>query len=254
MTDAYDLGDNYRRISFWIHGWWGAGKTWLGQSLPGTKLILDTEGGAWDTPSDKVLWSPTTEPVPVVDKGTSVVADITEWPQFQKAVEILETGNHPFDSVIADSVSSMQEQLKMSVQDRKDPNAYNPNAVFADHAWGRLLENMRYLFRRMMVLRRPSSPRQINVALISGSNTEAVPIAPLLEGGIRTKVPGMVNIMGYLTAEPDEKGEELRVMQIVSTKMVVAKCNEHRVKEHYGPMIVSPNLTEIIAVANGFPL
>ena len=70
------VNKDYRRISLFIHGWWGAGKSWLSASAPAPRLVLDTEGGYHDTEGKHVLWNPS-DPLPQdLDKETSVIVDV----------------------------------------------------------------------------------------------------------------------------------------------------------------------------------
>ena len=90
---------DYRRISMFIHGWWGAGKSWLSASAPAPRLVLDTEGGYHDTAGKHILWNPQ-EPLPQeLDKETSVIVDVNEWSVVESVMNILRSGDHPFETI-----------------------------------------------------------------------------------------------------------------------------------------------------------
>ena len=53
-------------LSILIHGESGVGKSWLADSVPGPRLVLDAEGRARYTPSGpKVAWNPRDSEPPV---------------------------------------------------------------------------------------------------------------------------------------------------------------------------------------------
>ncbi len=238
---------DYRRITILVHGWWGSGKSWFAATAPGPRLVLDTEGGFYDTPGTHVVWDPTTPP-PEVEKDTSVIVDVQNWQTVEIIRDLLRSGSHPFESVVIDSLHELQDQLKRSVA--KPGEAYNPNATFEMQAWGRLLNNMALFLRELRDLSRPSSPRPVNVVLVAGTDDEKVPAKPLLEGGVRKLVAGWFDVVGYMTEAKDQNQNEVRVLQIAPGPMAVAKCRLHNLKVKYGTEIVNPDFRKMLAVVN----
>jgi len=239
---------DYRRISIFIHGWWGAGKSWLSASAPAPRLVLDTEGGYHDTEGKHIMWDPTS-PVPQdLDKETSVIVDVNEWGVIEDVMNILRSGDHPFESVIIDSVHELQDQLKRVVANPE--GVYDPNAVFQHQAWGRLKNNMGLLFRELRDLTRTSSPKRVNVVLVCGTDDELIPHKPLLEGGSRKVVTGFYDVVGYLRTAQDQKQQEVRVLQITPTPTAVAKCRLHSLQLEHGTEIINPDIRKMLSVVN----
>mgnify|MGYP003119386483 FL=1 len=239
---------DYRHISMFIHGWWGAGKSWLSASAPAPRLVLDTEGGYHDTAGKHILWNPQ-EPLPQeLDKETSVIVDVNEWSVVESVMNILRSGDHPFETIIIDSVHELQDQLKRVIAN--PDGQYDPNAVFQHQAWGRLKNNMGLLFRELRDFTRPTSAKRVNVVLVCGSDDELIPHKPLLEGGSRKVVTGFYDIVGYLRTARDEKQQEVRVLQITPNSSAVAKCRLHNLQVAYGSEIVNPDIKKMIAVVN----
>jgi len=248
MTTETPTGD--RRIMMAVHGWWGSGKTWLAHTTPGPRLVMDQEGGSEDVEVPLIHWNPLTEPIPSgLTPDTSVVVDISEYSLVLHILGLLESGNHPFETVILDSLTENQKQLKESVA--KPGAAYDPNAVFDQQAWGRLLNNGELVIRRLRNLTRKASKKRVNVVVVMGSDTEAVPVKPLLQGALRKSLAGFFDLEGYLfTALDNETKQEVRIMQITPSAEAEAKCRLHKVKVHYGTHIINPDVRNILAALN----
>ena len=234
----------YRRISTVIHGAWGTGKSWLADTAPGPRLVLDAEGGYFDTLSPKVQWDPSTPPPGGLDKDTTVLVDITDWDTVRKVMTHLLNGNHPFESVIVDSFTEMQKILK-------DRIGKGPDALFDQQAWGKLLAHMELFVRQLRDLTRPSATKPVNVVVVCGTDSEAVKKTFLLQGGLRKSIAGFVDLVGYLFPGKTEDGQDLRVLQVSPTDLVEAKCRLHKVKvAHPNGYIVEPSLLDIIKEVN----
>jgi len=253
---------DYRRISILIHGQWGSGKSWLAASAPGPRLYLDTEGGVYDTPGVKAIWDPNkpldstglTDPLTnkpftaAVDKDTTVVVDVINWEVLEDARSVLRSGDHPFESVIIDSLHELQDQLKQAVAEPGEQ--YNPNATFEQRAWGRLLNNMAMFLRELRDLTRPGSVRKLNVILVAGSDDEIVPHKPMLEGRARKIVTGFYDVVGYLSEQVATNGDAVRVLQISPTPDVVAKCRLHNLRVKHGTQVINPDIQKMIVTVN----
>lgn len=240
-----------------IHGGFGAGKSWLAHTAPGPRLALDTEGGSWDVEHEGLvrrLWVPGAEPLPTdLTENTSVTVDITKATQLEEAIDWLAaSSDDPFESVIVDSFVEAQKQSKRRVAAKANGHyadeAYDPDAVFDQQAWGRLLNNGEYVLSKLRDLTRPTAKRPRNVVLVLPSDIEAVPIRPLLQGATRKHFPGYIDLMGYLMPGTDESGNEQWGLAITPTEKWEAKCRAHSIKQHYGPFIINPNLSEILSV------
>jgi hypothetical protein len=247
-----------RKMYFAIHGWGGAGKTWLAHTLPGPRIVLDAEMGAFDTKDREdrvtniILWDPLTEPIPegLQPEDTVVVSIRKSLAKVRAVMTLLEDGNHPFESLIMDSFTEIQDLLKKVVASPGE--AYDPNATFDQQAWGRLKNNGGLMLREIRDMTWPDHSKPINAAIVMYSDDEAVPARPLVEGGIRKAMGGWFDMIGYLfTAELPETQEEVRVLQISRNATAMAKCRLHKVKVAYGTHIENPDLAEILNTLNG---
>lgn len=244
---------DYRRISLLIHGWWGAGKSWLASTAPGPRLVLDTEGGFYDTPGEHIMWDPTKTLPTGLTKDSTVIVDTQSWQDVEDVRTVLRSGDHPFESVILDSLHEMQTLLKRAVA--TPGQAYNPNATFEMQAWGRMLNNMGEFLRELRDLTRPKSRKRVNVVLVSGTNDEMIPVKPLLEGGIRKVITGFYDVVGYLTEAKDQNQKPVRILQIHPDGAAVVKCRLHNLNVKYSEAgaIPNPDIRKMIADVNTNP-
>ena len=241
-----------RKIMVATHGWWGSGKSWFANSAPGPRLVMDMEGGVEDIPQRQLHWDPVTQPEPPEDltDDTSVIVDINDYNLVTHLLAYLERGQHPFESVIMDSLTENQKQLKQKVA--KPGVEYDPNAVFDQQAWGRLLNNGELVIRRLRDLTRKSAAKRVNVVVVMGSDTEAIPVKPLLQGALRKSLAGFFDLEGYLyTAVNNDTKEEARIMQISPSADAEAKCRLHLLKVKHGTHIINPDMRDILATVNG---
>ena len=236
----------YLRTSFVVHGSAGTGKTWLAQTLPGPRLVLDAEGGVYDVPFvNPIMWDPLTEDVPSgLTPEDTVIVSVEKWEQFLEAVNVVLSDNHPFESVILDSYTEIQRVVKDNLSDDR-----GLDYKFQYDDWGALLNRMEKLTRHLQHKTRPNSKKPINLALVCGTNDESGKAKFLLEGQLRVRLPYWLDMVGYLTHERNPQTGALdRVLWIKGTQSREAKCRVHAVAETYGEYIADPNLTEIIAV------
>lgn len=234
-----------RKVAIAIHGWWGAGKSWFADTAPGPRLILDAEGGVQDTPSNKIMWRPQDEDVPTgLGPDDSVVVDVTSWADMDNAMRVLVSGEHEFESVILDSLTEIQKQLK-------DRLSAGPDALFDQQAWGKLLNNMEYLVRKLRDQTRPTAKRRMNLVVITGTDEEMTPKPPMFQGGLRKSYAGFFDLVGYLTTHKNSDGVIERHLQLVPDGIAVAKCRLHKVSvANQQGFMVNPSVPGILELVN----
>lgn len=238
------------RLFMLIHGPYGTGKTTLANTAPGPRLILDAEGGSYDVDKTIIVWDPD-EPLPEIeDKDTSVIVDCQDWATYRKVLDLLVSGDHPFLTVVFDSLTEIQKQLK---------DALNPDQDFGSYTkpdwdiWDQLLVFMEKDVRKLRDLTRPSSRKPINVVVVAASNMDEHPHRPILQGAIKRSLPGFVDLEAYLHVEHiiDErsgKAQERRVIDISPHDDSVAevKCRPRLLKEKHGSEMWDPDIKRIL--------
>lgn len=236
------------RLTMLVHGDSGVGKSWLGASAPGPRLVLDGEGRGlyYPTPS-KVWWDPR-NPLPEVDSDgnpittdTTVIVDIHNFGDWERAYQWLASGNHYFRSVILDSLTELQQRCIDSVAG---------TSQMQTNQWGDVLREMDSLVRKMRDLRtHPIKPIDALV-VIAASHEKNGKQRAMLQGQISLRVPFHFDLVGYLTLQLDGAGQEYRSMLIKPIGLYEAKDNTDLLNKHYGTYITNPNVTEMLDVLN----
>lgn len=221
------------------HGEAGVGKSWLGDSSPAPRLILDAEGRAKYLPSEpKVYWNPTTEAPPRYD-GTwqTCVAIVPDYRTMEQVLNWLQSGQHDFVSVVVDSLMEVQKRL-MDAE-----FGYNQ---LKTQDWGLVLRHLEKLVRDYRDLVLVSTNPTVIVVFTVGSRDQDGKARPILQGALRETVPYFVDTVGYMYTDiVPETGGIKRSMLISPTPFAVAKDNTNRLMAAYGAVIENPNLSTL---------
>lgn len=236
-----------------IHGEPGVGKSWLGQTTPEPRLVLDAEGGSRHPKRidqegrvhrvPKVVWDPMREPPPVAD-GTweSCHVFVRDYQVFEKSYEWLNTYDHPFRSVVVDSLTEVQKRCK---------DAINAGEAFTERQWGELLAKMELKVRELRDLMfHPTNPLDA-VVILALTDARGKRARPAVQGALSISLPGYVDLEGYLAAYPDEvTGELERRLLIQPLPEFEAKDRTHTLSQHYGLSVPNPNITTMLELIN----
>jgi hypothetical protein len=240
-------------ICMLVHGEPKVGKTWLGQTTPSPRLVLDAEGGARspkrmlaDGTVQKqrvILWNPSTEPPPIADGtwDTCRVA-VLDFNTVLKAYEWLNAGSHPFKSVILDSLTEIQKRCKDSISGTDTPS---------ERDWGLLLIRMEHLIRQIRDLTsHPTNPLEA-VVILALTDIKKGKSRPLIQGALGGSLPGYVDLEGYLYVNVDETtGAESRWLLIHPIADKEAGDRTHTLTVEYGAAIESPDVEQMLALLN----
>lgn len=195
-------------LSYLIHAPAKAGKSTVADSGPRPRLILDVEGTSVWTPSRKMEWNPDREPPPhqgrhltagygqpsVTPDWESCIVMVREAATLGSAYRILNSGNHPFNSLSIDSVTEAQQRII----DQK----VGTKKVERDH-WGELLRVISAMVRQYRdLITHPSHPLW-SVSFVAGTHIRDGKWRPLVQGQAQNYLPYYVDVEGYLFANPD---------------------------------------------------
>jgi hypothetical protein len=234
-----------------VHGGPGVGKSWLGQSTPSPRLVLDAEGGSRSPKrmvdgtvvrQRKVTWDVSRDDPPV-DDGTwdTCVVVTRDFNTVQRVFEWLNSGSHPFRSVIMDSLTEIQKRCKDSISGTETPN---------ERDWGLLLIRMEYLVRQFRdLVFHPVKPLEA-VLFLALTKEHAGVLKPAIQGGLGVSLPGYMDVEGYLFVEINEQAQETRRLLVVPRPGFEAKDRTHDLSAHFGPTIDSPDVERMLAVLN----
>lgn len=228
-----------------IHGPSKTGKSWLLDTLPAPRLILDVEGRARFTPSSpKVYWDPKSGPPPVAGDWVTCVASVPDFDTLEAAYKWLRGGQHPFVSVGIDSLMEAQKRAKDIVVPGIDP--------FAPRDWGELLRRLEKLVREYRDLRLIPATGVKVIAFLAGSReTDKGTQEPLLEGAIRDAVAYYIDTVGYLYKAQREDQSFARGLLVDQRPGFIAGDGTGRIMPKYGPVVWDPNLTDLFDLMKG---
>lgn len=235
-----------RRLTLMIHGDAGHGKSWLADTAPGPRLLLDAEGRADYTPSRKVEWEPRHAPPAGLEPGDTAVVDVQDFDTVRLAYQWLASGQHPFKSVIIDSITELQQRVMDSVTGSA---TIQPELQH----WGNVLREMETLIRQMRDLRKHKTNPLWAIVVTAGSKERNAKQRALLSGQLADRVAYHFDVVGYLTRQLGSDGAEERRLYIKPFGPIEAKDNTHLLSQHYGASIVEPNVTSMLEVLNPVP-
>lgn len=189
-------------LSILVHGPAGSGKTTLGLTGPGPTLFLDVETASRFIPkNDKVSWDPMREGPPKYDGSWKYcVVKVKTWDVANKTLEYLRSNNHPFRTVVLDSVSEILIKAKEKI---------NGQNQFQIQHWGRLGQNMGQFLRSLRdITADEDSPIQI-MYIISASKEFIVGEGddlshewrPLLEGATKDTIGFLYDMVAFITLD-----------------------------------------------------
>lgn len=180
-----------RAISIIIHSDTKVGKSTFANTTPSPRLLLDAEAAYRFLPGKKVFWDPIRDAPPEYDGSwETCVAIVREYSVMVRAFEWLNSGQHPFTSVVVDSISEIQKRCKdqmRSLDEQMDMRK-----------WGALLDHMEWLVRGLRDLtEHPTKPVQAVVLTAMTSNRDGK-WRPYVQGQLSVTMPYFLDVIGYL--------------------------------------------------------
>lgn len=196
-------------LSVLIHGPAKAGKSTCAATAPAPRLVLDAEAGSEWVPGKKTYWNPLEGPPPAAD-GTwdTCLVRVRQFRDVELAFQWLASGQHPFNSVILDSVSEIQQRCvdqlvgadQMKTQD-----------------WGSLLRIVSSTIRQFRDLKtHPTHPLWAIVYVCETAEKGSVHSKwrPNVQGALQDKLPYIPDICGYMWVDRGESGALTRRLLI----------------------------------------
>lgn len=240
-------------LAILIHGEPGMGKSWLGQTAPAPRLVLDAEGGSRspkriDPVTGKavripqVLWDPHSDNPPEPGEWESCRVVVRDFETVERVHEYLLAGHHPFRSVVVDSLTELQKRCKDNIR--------SGDEVMNERMWGILLDRMELKLRQMRdLVFHPTKPIEALV-LLALTIEKGYKFRPAVQGALGTSLPGYLDTIGYLTTVTTDTGQDERRLLIQPHERFEAKDRTHTLHEHYGRVIVNPNIAAMLDVLN----
>lgn len=257
-------------LSFLVHAPAKVGKSTLSATAPTPILVLDAEGG-WrfirkagfcragvHGPADPTTgrvscpcpslrrkeWNPQQGPPPRHD-GTWDFCHVLvrDWGTLTTTQNWLYQAPHDFQSVIVDSITETQRQLKQNLRGTEQMRIQD---------WGDLLTRMDSLIRGYRDLVLVKSSLRL-VMFIAETREEKGKWRPYMQGQIGVSLPYWVDVVGYLyptpTGEVDANGQPTGTM----TRALYVGSHPQfesgeRVQGVLGDVVTNPNLTKMLDI------
>jgi len=182
-----------RGISLLIHGPAKSGKTSLADTAPAPRLLLDVESGGSDfTPSKKTYWDPKRDKPPTADGSwETCVVYVREPDDVIKAYEWLNSGQHPFKSVILDSIT--EDQVRTI-------NKVTGGGEMDLKKWGKVLQEVGGVARKLRDLVTHPVTRLDAVVIIAATHQRNGNgnWTPFVQGQLRVFLPYLYDMLAYL--------------------------------------------------------
>jgi hypothetical protein len=230
-----------RGISLLIHGPAKSGKTTLADTAPGPRLFLDVESGGSDfTRSAKKHWDPKREKPPV-DDGTweTAVVYVRESDDIKKAYEWLNAGQHPFRSVILDSITEGQVRTQKKITQGGEMDLKK---------WGKLLQEVGGYARDLRdLVTHPVKPLEAVVIVAATHQRNGNGNwTPFVQGQLRVFLPYLYDMLAYL-GEPVRNADGSITRRLLTGPLPGYDAGG-RFEELLPHVIENPNITDMLTV------
>lgn len=209
-----------RSLTLLVHGMPKSGKSSIAATTPAPRLFLDIEHGAKFLNITPVMWDPAREEPPTADGtwDTAIVA-VRSYDDVLRAHQWLQSGKHPFRSVVIDSISELQAKVLEQVAGREQIKMQQ---------WGEILRHMAGLMRDLRDLTaHPTNPLS-SVVMTCMSRDVNGRMVPYIQGQAAVIAPYITDLTGYLAIEefphpdPSQPPYKARRMYIVATPQAMA--------------------------------
>jgi hypothetical protein len=224
-----------------VHGESGVGKSYFADTAPGPRLVFDVEGGVRFTPSKKVSWDPR-DPLPELEEGKdTVVVTVTDLDTIQRGFQWLTQGQHPFRSVIIDSLTEVQKRAIDAISGGDQMKLQDYGALL------RKIEALVRAFRDLTL--HQTNPVQV-VVFVCGTAEKGQDhpvMRPALVGRMAEALGYYVDVMGYMTVAVGTEGELERRMQFAQVDGIAAKDRTGKL----GVGLLKPSIPGVLELVYG---
>lgn len=237
MTPTISLYNPFPSLTITVHGESGSGKSWFADTAPGPKLVLDAEGGGKHYRSGpKIEWIPTKNSPPEANGWETCLVHVRDYETVAKTLEYLQSGRHPFKSIIMDSLTEVQKRLIDHIVGIDQPRIQD---------WGEILRTMEKQVRDFRDLTlHPTNPVSCIVFICPTGEKGTDPHSrPYLQGQLGITMPYYTDVVGAQVAaqDPDDKETMLYYLIVKPVKNYIAKDRTDKL----GTYLQNPNIVEM---------
>jgi hypothetical protein len=182
-------------------------------------LVFDVEGGVQYTPSRKVLWDPREKP-PVVDEQVwdTCVVVVRDADTMRRAFAWLTAGQHPFRSIVIDSLTEVQKRFVDEIAGVEQPKLQD---------YGAIARQTEAIVRGYRDLTMRDAPHPVDVVVFvcgtAEKGTDHPVMRPMLIGSMAEKLAYNLDVVAYLAMTVVGENEVRRTALFMPTDGIVAK-------------------------------
>lgn len=223
-------------LSILVHGPSKAGKTFLGDTAPGPRLILDVEGNSRFLKSKKVEWKNVLEAPPAHDGTWDVCfVYVRDYNTIARVYQWLAAGKHPFRSIIIDSLSEVQQRCIDAIAGDEQMKLQQ---------WGELSRKVSSLVRQYRdLLVHPSNPVEcVFFTAMTKQNGDGVQF-PYVQGQLATTLPYYVDCVFYLKAQMDEESQAMKRYLLTKPRLGFDVGDR---TDFFEPVVENPRIDEML--------
>lgn len=236
-----------RALSILVHADTKVGKSTFANTVPAPRLLLDAEAAYRFLPGAKIFWDPMTQEPPAYD-GTweTCVVLVRNYSVMERAYEWLNSGKHPFVSVVVDSISEVQTKCKDDL---------TADGRMSQQLWGDLLTAMERMVRGFRDLtEHPTRPLQA-VVITAMTQQRDGKYRPYVQGQLQVKLPYFLDVIGYMYAETvqnpnDPTAAPEKVRRLLVVPHVQFEAGE-RVQGRLGDIVTNPTVPMMLDMVFG---
>lgn len=229
-----------RALSVLVHASAKQGKSTLSVTAPAPRVYCDVESAARFLEAEgrirAVKWNPD-EPPPEYDGSwdTAVVAT-RDFETVAKVYRHLNSGNHPFKSLIIDSISELQFRVVDNMTGRQQPTMQQWGGVYRDV--GGFVRDIRDLTMH------PIKPLE-SVVIVAMTRQIDGKYVPWCQGQLQTVLPFLLDATAYLYTDTDpDTGQPVRMLLTQPTAEFEAG---NRIGNKWPMVIREPNIQQMIS-------
>ena len=193
------MAEATRALTMLVHGASKSGKSSFSVTCPAPRLYMDVESASRFLAIRRIDWDPAKEAPPTPDGSwdTAVVAT-RDWGVVERAYQWLASGQHPFRSLVIDSISELQQRFLESQTGRQQPTMQQ---------WGTTFRIVSGLVRDIRDLtQHPIKPMECVVMTAMTRQLDGM-WRPWVQGQLQTVLPYLLDVVGYLWV--DQQANEL---------------------------------------------
>ena len=236
-----------RAMSLLVHSDTKVGKSTLASTSPPPVLYLDVEAAHRFLDKKKVFWDPMRDAPPAYDGTWELcIVVVRDYMVMTKAYEWLRSGQHPFKSVVVDSISELQKRCKdqmRSIDEDMD-----------QRKWGALLDHMEWLVRGLRDLtEHPTNPIEA-IILTSMTTQRDGKWRPYVQGQLAVTMPYFLDVIGYMFVQEVQlegpTGATTKMRRLLVTPHAMFEAGE-RVQGRLGDVVDNPTVPKMLDMVFG---